>query len=109
LELEDEEGSTAASVDSLSLLDLEPVENMVVIPVPAPCVIVHTLVPINVPQEFIPPILCGPNPLEMEAEGLVIAWAQSSPSPTYFENWEDDLMVHSEVVDGVLKFWANLD
>jgi hypothetical protein len=59
-------------------------------------------------------IVSGPRVIntlreQMEAEGLVIAWAQSSPSPTYFENWEDDLMAHSEVVDGVLKFWANLD
>jgi hypothetical protein len=64
------EGLVAESEDSLVLMDVDPVENMVAIPVPAPGVVIHTLVPVNVPQEFIPPILHVPNPLEPEREEI---------------------------------------
>jgi hypothetical protein len=90
------------SLDSLSDLDL--VENMVVIPVPAPGVVIHTLVPVDVPVEFVPLILQDPNLLD-EAEGLAIACAQASPSLAYMESWEEDLMY----LEGVPEFWADLD
>jgi hypothetical protein len=82
---ESEEGGE--EVVSSSSSDLDPVENMVAIPVPAPSVI-HTLVAI--PEEFIPPIL------------------QSSPavpstlSPKYVQALEDDL-AH----DGTPEYWAD--
>ena len=49
-ELEEEEAEVLSSSSS----DLDPVENMVAIPIPAPS-IVHTLV--EIPEEFVPPIL----------------------------------------------------
>ena len=69
----------ARSEDLLVSMDVDPVENMVVIPVPAPGPIVHTLVPVEVLMEFFPPILCDPNPLEMETEGEAIDHVRSSP------------------------------
>ena len=64
-----EEDANGDEVRSSSSSDFGPVENMVVIPIPAPSVI-HTLIPVDVPEAFIPPSL----PL--------------SPSPLYVKAWE---------------------
>jgi hypothetical protein len=66
---------------------LDPVENLVAIPVLAPSVI-HTLV--EIPEEFVPPILRPSSAVP------------STPSPEYVEAVEDDLL-H----DGVLEYWAD--
>jgi hypothetical protein len=71
-------------VESSELSCEDPVENMVVIPVPAPSV-VHTLVPINIPLEFIPPVLRS----------------ESTPSPPYVAAREDN-----PLHNGVLEYWA---
>jgi hypothetical protein len=78
--IEESDNDAKGDVVSSSLLDLEPVENMVAIPIPAPSV-VHTLVP----MEFIPPSLCSSPPPYVEAVG------------------EDPL--HG----GVLEYWVNPD
>ena len=82
-ESEEEEAEVLSSSSS----DLDPVENMVVIPVPAPS-IVHTLV--EIPEEFVPPIL----------------WSSSSftstPSPKYVQALEED---PSHV--GISEYWAD--
>jgi hypothetical protein len=78
---DDAEGDVVLSSSSSS--DVEPVENMVAIPVPAPSV-VNFLVPIKVPEEFIPPSLC------------------STPSPPYVQAIEDD-----PLHDGVLEYWVD--
>ena len=67
--------------------DLDPVENMVAIPIPAPSVI-HMLV--EVPEEFIPPVL-RPSPS-----------VASTPSPEYVQALEEDPASH-----GVPEFWAD--
>jgi hypothetical protein len=82
MEESDAEGEVVGSSDSSSNLD--PVDNMVVIPVPAPGIVVHTLVPADIPLELVPPILCDPNLLD-EVEGSVIACAQASLSLTHLE------------------------
>jgi predicted nucleic acid-binding Zn-ribbon protein len=64
---EDGEGDMAVSTSSP---EFNPVENMVVIPIPPS--IIHTLIPIEVPKTFIPPSLC------------------STPSPPYIEAHEED-------------------
>jgi hypothetical protein len=87
-------------------IDVDLAENMVAIPVPAPGVVIHTLVPVDVPQEFIPSVLHDPNPLE--PEGTAIAHALASPSPAYVKNQEDDLMSHLGEADQVPEFWANI-
>jgi hypothetical protein len=69
--MEDREGSVE-SEDSSALTDVDPVENMVAIPVPAPGVVIYTLVPVDIPQEFIPPVLCANL---LEPEGAEIACA----------------------------------
>ena len=74
-------------VPSSSSSDLDPVENMVVIPIPAPSII-HTLV--EVPEEFIPPILWS---------SLSVT---STPSPEYVQALEEDPASH-----GVPEFWAD--
>ena len=76
---EDAEGDTAVSTSS-SEFDL--VENMVAIPIPPP--IIHTLIPIEVPEAFIPPLL------------------HSTPSPPYVAVREED-----PLHDGVLEYWAD--
>jgi hypothetical protein len=63
--------------------DVDPVENIVAILVPAPSVI-HMLVPVNTPEEFIPPSLHG------------------MPSPPYVRDRDEDL-VH----DGVPEYWVD--
>jgi hypothetical protein len=54
------------SQDSSVSMDVGSVENIVPVPVPVPGVVIHTLVLFDVPQEFIPPVLHDPNPLELE-------------------------------------------
>jgi hypothetical protein len=76
------ESSDAEGEPSDSSSDLEPVENMVAIPVPGPSVIT-TLVPVD--SEYIPPVLRGtPSPpyvAEQSADpthgGVPEAWAES--------------------------------
>jgi chromosome segregation ATPase len=75
--LEDGEGSVVLT----SLLEFDPVENMVAIPIPPPIV---TLIPIEVPEAFIPPSL------------------RTTPSPPYVAACEEDLE-HG----GVLEYWAD--
>jgi hypothetical protein len=82
-ESEDDGGEVASSSSS----DLDPVENLVAIPVPGPSVI-HTLVVI--PEEFVPPILRPSSAVP------------STPSPEYVEAVEDD-----PVHDGTPEYWAD--
>jgi hypothetical protein len=74
-------------VASSSSSDLDPVENMVAILVPAPSVI-HTLVAI--PEEFVPPIL---RPSSV---------VPSTPSPEYVQALEDD-----PAHNGTPEYWAD--
>jgi hypothetical protein len=85
--MEESDDNAEGDVASLSesLTNAEPVENIVAIPVPAPS-IVHTLVLVEIPEEFIPPSL------------------HSTPSPPYIQAREEDLS-H----DGVLEYWADLE
>jgi hypothetical protein len=76
---EDTEGDTKVLT---SLSEFDPVENMVVIPIPPP--VIHTLIPVEVPEAFIPPLL----------------W--STPSPPYIEAREED-----PLHDGVPEYWAD--
>ena len=85
MEEAEEEESEVPSSSSLS--DLDPVENMVAIPIPALSV-VHTLV--EIPEEFIPPILQSPSSVAL------------TPSPEYVQALEEDLLSY-----GVPKFWAD--
>jgi hypothetical protein len=75
----DAEGDTAVST---SLSEFDPVENMVAIPIPPP--VLHTLIPVEVSEAFIPPSL------------------QATPSPPYIAD-------HSEnpVHDGTPEYWAD--
>jgi hypothetical protein len=82
---ESEEGGE--EVVSSSSSDLDPVENMVAIPVPAPSVI-HTLV--EIPEEFVPPILRPSSAVP------------STPSPEYVQALEDD-----PAHDGTPEYWAD--
>ena len=83
-----EESEDEAEVPSpSSSSDLDPVENMVAIPIPAPSV-VHTLV--EIPEEFIPPILRSTPSVA------------STPSPEYVQALEEDPASH-----GVPEFWAD--
>jgi uncharacterized protein YoxC len=84
--MEESEGS-GPEVESSSSADLDPIENMVAIPVPA-LSIIHTLVAI--PEEFIPPILQSSSAVP------------STPSPEYVQALEDDL-AH----DGIPEYWAD--
>jgi hypothetical protein len=90
-ELEDavmeESEEDGQEVVSSSSSDLDPVENMVAIPVPAPSVI-HTLV--EIPEEFIPPILQSTSAVP------------STPSPEYVQALEDD-----PAHDGTPEYWAD--
>jgi hypothetical protein len=91
VELEDamvEDSETAADeVASSSSSDLDPVENLVAIPIPGPSVI-HTLV--EIPEEFVPPILRSSSSVA------------STPSPEYVQALEED---PSHV--GVPEYWAD--
>ena len=83
-----EESEDEAEVPSpSSSSDLDPVENMVAIPVPAPSV-VHTLV--EIPEEFIPPVLRSSSSVA------------STPSPEYVQALEEDPSSY-----GVPEFWAD--
>jgi hypothetical protein len=85
LEVEDvlmEDANAEGEPSDLSS-DLDPVENVVAIPIPGPSV-VHTLVPVEVPSEFIPPSL------------------RVTPSPPYVAECLED-PEHS----GVPEFWVD--
>jgi hypothetical protein len=84
--MEESEGSGHEVVSSSSS-DLDPIENMVAIPVPA-LSIVHTLVAI--PEEYIPPILRPSSAVP------------STPSPEYVQALEDD-----PAHDGTPQYWAD--
>jgi hypothetical protein len=84
MEESEEDGGEVASSSSS---DLDPVENLVAIPVPAPSII-HTLVAI--PEEFVPPILQPSSAVP------------STPSPEYVQAVEDD-----PAHDGTLEYWAD--
>jgi chromosome segregation ATPase len=84
--MEESEGS-GREVASSSSSDLDPIENMVAIPVPA-LSIVHTLVAI--PEEYIPPVL---RPSSV---------VPSTPSPEYVQALEDD-----PAHDGTPEYWAD--
>jgi hypothetical protein len=84
--MEEAEGS-GGEVGSSSSSDLDPIENMVAIPVPAPSVI-HTLVAI--PEEYIPPVLRPSSSVP------------STPSPEYVQALEDD-----PAHDGTPEYWAD--
>jgi hypothetical protein len=81
----DEDGD--GEVLSFSSSDVDPVENMVAIPVPAPSVI-HTLV--EIPEEFIPPVLRSSSSVP------------STPSPKYVQALEED-----PSSGGVPEYWAD--
>jgi hypothetical protein len=76
---EDAEGDTAVSTSSS---EFDPVENMVAIPIPPP--VIHTLIPVEVSEAFIPPSL------------------RTTPSPPYVADCEED-----PVHDGVPEYWAD--
>jgi hypothetical protein len=80
---EDDGGEVLSSSSS----DLDPVENMVAIPVPGPSVI-HTLV--EIPEEFVPPILRPSSSVP------------STPSPEYVQALEED-----PSSGGVPEYWAD--
>jgi hypothetical protein len=62
------EDADASGEPSDSSSDLDPVENMVTIPIPGPPM-VRTLVPVEVPSKFVPPSLCvTPSPYVAERE-----------------------------------------
>jgi hypothetical protein len=84
--MEESEGSGREVVSSSSS-DLDPIENMVAIPVPAPSVI-HTLVAI--PEEYVPPVLRSSSAVP------------STPSPEYVQALEDD-----PAHDGTPEYWAD--
>jgi hypothetical protein len=84
--MEESEGSGAEVVSSSSS-DLDPVENMVAIPVPAPSVI-HTLV--EIPEEFVPPILRLSSSVPLTL------------SPEYVQALEDD-----PAHDGTPEYWVD--
>jgi hypothetical protein len=85
--MEESEEGDGGEVVSSSSSDLDPVENVVVIPVPAPSAF-HMLV--EIPEEFVPPIL---------RPSLAVP---STLSPEYVQVLEDDL-AH----DGTPEYWAD--
>jgi hypothetical protein len=86
-ELEDAVMEEASEVDGdgtavlTSSSEFDPVENMVAIPIPPPVIM---LIPIEVPEVFIPPSL------------------RLSPSPPYIASREEDPSSH-----GVAEYWAD--
>jgi chromosome segregation ATPase len=75
---EDAEGDTVVSTSSS---EFDPVENMVAIPIPPP--VIHMLIPVEMPEAYIPLLL------------------RSTPPLPYVEAREEDLL-H----DGVPEYWA---
>ena len=95
--MEESEEGDAEVPSSTSSSDLNPVENMVAIPIPAPSVI-HTLV--AVPEEFVPPILqSSPSLASTPSPSLA-----STLSPEYVQVLEEDPASH-----GVPEFWADAE
>jgi hypothetical protein len=66
---------------STSSSEFDPMENMVAIPIPPPVI---TLIPVEVPEAFIPPSL------------------RTTPSPPYVASREED-----PESNGVPEFWAD--
>jgi hypothetical protein len=85
--MEESEEGDGGEVVSSSSSDLDPVENVVAVPVPAPSAF-HTLV--EIPEEFVPPILWPSSAVP------------STPSPEYVQVLEDD-----PVHDGTPEYWAD--
>ena len=85
--MEESEEEDAEVPSSPSSSDLDPVENMVAIPILALSV-VHTLV--EIPEEFVPPVLQSSSSVA------------STPSPEYVQALEEDPASH-----GVPEFWAD--
>jgi hypothetical protein len=85
--MEESEEGDGGEVVSSSSSDLDPVENMVAIPVLALSVF-HTLVEIS--EEFVPPIL------------RLSLSVPSTPSPEYVQALEDD-----PAHDGTPEYWAD--
>jgi hypothetical protein len=85
--MEELEESVGGEVASSSSSDMDPVENMVAIPVPAPSFI-HTLV--EIPEEFVPPIL------------RLSSAVPSTLSLEYVQALEDD-----PVHDGTPEYWVD--
>ena len=83
MEESEEENTEVPSSSS----DLDPVENMVAIPIPAPSV-VHMLV--EIPEEFVPPVLRSSSSVT------------STPSPEYVQALEEDLSSY-----GIPEFWVD--
>jgi hypothetical protein len=83
----DSEEEGEGEVLSSSSSDLDPVENIVAIPIPGLSV-VHTLV--EIPEEFVPPILWLSSPVP------------STLSPPYVQAPEED-----PSHNGVPKYWAD--
>ena len=77
----DEDAAGDTAVSSLSS-EFDLVENMVAIPIPPP--VIHTLIPVEVPEAFIPLSLC------------------STPSLPYIQARGEDL-AHG----GVPEYWAD--
>jgi hypothetical protein len=86
--MEESKEGDGGEVASSSSSDLDPVENMVAIPVPAPSIL-HTLV--EIPEEFVPPILRPPSSVP------------STPSPEYVQALEDDL-AHDGTLSRLVPF-----
>ena len=78
--MSDSEDANGEPLDSST--DINPVENVVAIPVPG-LLVIHTLVPVDTPSEFISPSL----------------W--ESPSPLYIAEHGEDPEHH-----GVPEYWA---
>jgi hypothetical protein len=76
----DAEGDTVVSTSSS---EFDPVENTVAIPIPPP--VIHTLIPVEVSEAFIPLSL------------------RTMPSPPYVADREED-----PVHDGIPEYWADL-
>jgi hypothetical protein len=85
----EESDGVQEEVVSSSSSDLDPVENMVAILVPAPSII-HTLV--EIPEGFVPPIFWSSSSVA------------STPSPEYVQAVEEDPL-HA----GVPEFWADAE
>jgi hypothetical protein len=79
VEDEDAKGDTAVLT---SLLEFDLVENMIAIPIPPP--VLHTLIPVEVSEAFIPPSL------------------QATPFPPYVVDHLED-----PVHDGTPEYWAD--
>jgi hypothetical protein len=63
----------------------------------------------TIAEEFIPPILCQPNPLQVlegEPEHEEVLRVRALPSLPYYEEAREDPMVGLNGVNRVPEFWA---